>query len=417
MNNETKAESGVRLSKSKLIIGAVVFFILAIIAVRLFSHREEIESKPLATVSVGKPEIGDIAVQTSLVGTVEPGDVYYVMPKAAGEILNIYVNVGDSVNEGDPICDIDNKKSVDAAKIALDSAKIQLKTAEEAKKLAGTNLERMTALLATGDISQQSYENTKNGYDQAAAAADGAKLQLESAQLAYDTQVEFSTVTAPVSGIVESVNMSINAMASQQAQVCVISSDSANKVVFNVTDRLLSALKPGDKIQIKKQGSFYDGHLTKLETLPGKSTGLYEAQAEFAGSESIAKGAKVKVIFNSESAENVMLVDTDSIYYDGGRTYVYTLSFNDEQDINAENTSEKDASKTGGKAGLSDASATIAEGNRAGTIHKNAVTTGISDTDKTEIKDGIDKDSRVVKTWTSQLYEGALVQVLPEEAE
>ena len=222
MSKETKAENNLRLSKSRLIIGIVVVFFIMLIAVRLFSHREEIESKPLATVSVGKPEIGDIAVQTSLVGTVEPGDVYYVMPKAAGEILNIYVNVGDSVNEGDPICDIDNKKSVDAAKIALDSAKIQLKTAEEAKKLAGTNLERMTALLATGDISQQSYESTKNGYDQAAAAADGAKLQLESAQLAYDTQVEFSTVTAPVSGIVESVNMSINAMASQQAQVCVI---------------------------------------------------------------------------------------------------------------------------------------------------------------------------------------------------
>ncbi len=392
MSSETGVKSGIKLSKSKLIIGIVVVFIIAVIAIRLFGHKEEIESKPLATVSAGKPETGDIAVQTSLVGTVEPGDVYYVMPKAAGEILNIYVNVGDTVNEGDPVCDIDNKKSVDAAKIALDSAKIQLKTAEDAKELARTNLDRMKTLLATGDISQQSYESTKNGYDQAAAAADGAKLQLESAQLAYDTQLEFSTVTAPVSGIVESVNMSINAMASQQTQVCVISSDSAKKVVFNVTDRLLSALKPGDKIQIKKQGIVYDGHLTRLETLPNNATGLYEAQAEFSGSESIAKGAKVKVIFNSESAENVMLVDTDSIYYDGGRTYVYTLSFND-------------------------TSATVAEGNRAGTIHKNAVTTGISDTDKTEIKDGIDKDSRVVKTWTSQLYEGALVQVLPEEAE
>ncbi len=392
MSSETGVKSGIKLSKSKLIIGIVVVFIIAVIAIRLFGHKEEIESKPLATVSAGKPETGDIAVQTSLVGTVEPGDVYYVMPKAAGEILNIYVNVGDTVNEGDPVCDIDNKKSVDAAKIALDSAKIQLKTAEDAKELARMNLDRMKTLLATGDISQQSYESTKNGYDQAAAAADGAKLQLESAQLAYDTQLEFSTVTAPVSGIVESVNMSINAMASQQTQVCVISSDSAKKVVFNVTDRLLSALKPGDKIQIKKQGIVYDGHLTRLETLPNNATGLYEAQAEFSGSESIAKGAKVKVIFNSESAENVMLVDTDSIYYDGGRTYVYTLSFND-------------------------TSATVAEGNRAGTIHKNAVTTGISDTDKTEIKDGIDKDSRVVKTWTSQLYEGALVQVLPEEAE
>lgn len=396
MSKETKAKNSLKLSKSRLIIGIVVVFFIVLIAFRLFGHKEEIESKPLATVSAGKPETGDIAVQTSLVGTVEPGDVYYVMPKAVGEILNIYVNVGDTVNEGDPICDIDNKKSVDSAKIALDSAKIQLETAEDAMTLAKTNLDRMTALLATGDISQQSYESTKNGYDQASAAVDGAKLQLESAQLAYDTQLEYATVTAPVSGVVESVNMSINAMASQQTQLCIISSDSARKVVFNVTDRLLSALNTGDRLQVKKQGTLYDGHITKIETLPNSATGLYEAQAEFAGSEAIAKGAKVKVIFDSESAENVMLVDTDSIYYDGGKTYVYTLSFNDE---------------------AADDSATIAAENRAATIHKNAVTTGISNTEKTEIKDGIDKNSMVVKTWTSQLYEGALVQVLPGEAE
>lgn len=410
MSSETGVKSGIKLSKSKLIIGIVVVFIIAVIAIRLFGHKEEIESKPLATVSAGKPETGDIAVQTSLVGTVEPGDVYYVMPKAAGEILNIYVNVGDTVNEGDPVCDIDNKKSVDAAKIALDSAKIQLKTAEDAKELARTNLDRMKTLLATGDISQQSYESTKNGYDQAAAAADGAKLQLESAQLAYDTQLEFSTVTAPVSGIVESVNMSINAMASQQSQVCVISSDSANKVVFNVTDRLLSSLKTGDSIQVKKQGSIYDGHITKLETLPGQTTGLYEAEAEFKGSDAVAKGAKVKVIFTSEGAKDVMLVDTDSIYYDGGRTYVYTITYNDEQETLAEETDDNEE-----KAGALSIQAAIAEGNRAATVHKNAVTTGISNTEKTQIKDGIDYNSIVVKTWTSQLYEGAQVQVLSEE--
>lgn len=385
-----------KIAKPKLIIAVVVVILLLIIVMRACSSKNDMDVKPLSTVSVGKAETGNIAVETSLVGTVEPGDVYYVIPKAAGEVLNIYVNAGDTVNEGDPICDIDNSKAVDGAKIALDSAKVQLKTANEAKDLAKTNLDRMQTLLATGDISQQTFESTKNGYDQAAAAVDGAKLQLESAQLQYDTQVEFSTVTAPVSGVVESTNMSINGMASQSSQVCVISSNSANKVVFYVTDRLLSDISVGDSIKVKKQGTVYDGHITKLETLPDQASGLYEAEAEFSGSESVARGAKVKVFFDSEKADGVMLVDTDSVYYDGGKTYVYTLTYND-----------SDADSADG--------ATIAEGNRAGTIHKNEVETGISDSDKTEILKGIDKDSIVVRTWTSQLYEGAQVQVLPEE--
>lgn len=385
-----------KLSKRKLLVAAVAVIFVLLVILRACGKGEDIESKPLATVSVGTPEKGDISVETSLVGTVEPGDVYYVMPKAAGEILNIYVKAGDTVEAGDPICDIDNSKTVDGAKIALDSAKVQLKTANEAKALAKTNLDRMQVLLASGDISQQTYESTKNGYDQASAAADGAKLQLESAQLQYDTQVEFATVTSPVSGVVESTNMSLNAMASQSSQVCVVSSNSANKVIFYVTDRLLSSLNVGDKVQIKKQGSVYKGHLTKLETLPDKASGLYEAEAEFTGSDAVAKGAKVKVFFDSDKAENAMLVDTDSIYYDGEKTYIYTITYNDEATEQAEG-------------------ATIAEGNRAATVHKNEVKTGISDNNKTEVLEGIDADSIVIKTWTSQLYEGAQVQVLSAE--
>ena len=391
-----EAKEPKKLSKKKLLVAAVAAIFVLLVILRACGKGEDIESKPLATVSVGTPEKGDISVETSLVGTVEPGDVYYVMPKAAGEILNIYVKAGDTVEAGDPICDIDNSKAVDGAKIALDSAKVQLKTANEAKALAKTNLDRMQALLSSGDISQQAYESTKNGYDQASAAADGARLQLESAQLQYDTQVEFSTVTSPVSGIVESTNMSLNAMASQSSQVCVVSSNSANKVIFYVTDRLLSSLNVGDQVQIKKQGSVYKGHLTKLETLPDKASGLYEAEAEFAGSDAVAKGAKVKVFFDSEKAENAMLVDTDSIYYDGGKTYIYTIAYNDEATEQAEG-------------------ATIAEGNRAATVHKNEVKTGISDNDKTEVLEGINDDSIVIKTWTSQLYEGAQVQVLSAE--
>ena len=74
-------------------------------------------------------------------------------------------------------------------------------------------------------------------------------------------------------------------------------------------------------------------------------------------------------------------------------------------------TSEGEAGETDGEA----SQILIGEGNRAATIHKNAVETGISNMEKTEIISGIEEDSIVVNTWTSQLYEGAQVQVLPAE--
>ena len=405
MENETK-----KSPKKKIITIAVVVLAVLYVIFRFMNRETVIEVTPLPTVSVGSPEVGDISVETSLVGTVEPGDVYHVMPKAAGEITNIYVQAGDTVAAGDPICDIDNSKMVDSAKVSLDSAKVALDSATEGEALARTNLDRMQALLNTGDISQQSYESAKSSYDQAAAAVESAKLQMKNAQLNYDTQVEYSTVTSPVNGRVESTNMSMNAMASQSSEVCVISSDESNKLTFSITDRLLSKLSLGTPIKVSKQGETYEGSITRIETLANAQTGLYPVEAEFEGSDQIARGASVKVYFDSESAEGALLVDTDSIYYDGGNPYIYTVTYNENDASSADGQADAEASGTGAEG---ETMTMMAEGNRAATIHKNAVETGISNSEKTQILSGIDEDSIIVNTWTSQLYEGAQVQVLP----
>lgn len=389
-------DSGVRAKLPRILLIVMLIIVALLVIKRLFFSADKIEVNPLSTVSVGHAAKGDVSVETSLIGNVQPGDVYYVVPKVSGELTEIFVAVGDTVNEGDPICTIDNSKSVDAAKIQLDSAVVQLNTTEEALKLAKTNLDRMNALFQTGDISKQTLEQTQNACDQAQAAFDAAKLQQDAAQLQYDTQVEFSTVTAPVNGTVESTNMSINGLVSSASQVCVISSEGENKVVFNVTDRLLTAFEPGTAITVAKQGEKYDARVTSVSTLPSAATGLYQIEAAFTRSNPIANGSSVKLTFVAEDREGVLTVDTDDISYDGGLTYVYTLSYNDESAELAEGS-------------------TIGDGNRAGTVHKTEVETGLSDNDKTEILSGIDEDTLLITSWSSQLYEGAQVQVLPEE--
>ena len=377
-----------------IIILSVIIVLLA--AKRILFSKEKIEIDPLSTVSVAYAEKEDVSVDTSLIGTVMPADVYYVTPKVSGEITEIFVSVGDTVNEGDLICKIDNSKAVDAAGIQVDQAKVQLQTSSDAVSVAKANLDRMSALLKTGDISEQSYEQTKNAYDQAAAAYEAAKLQKEGAELQYNTQAEYSEVTAPAAGTVESTDMSINGLASAGSQVCVISSEGENKIRFNVTDRLLASFEPGTPISVRKQGSVYAANVTSVSTLPDSGTGLYKIEAAFSKHSDIPNGSSVKLEFTEEEHKGVLAVDTDIIAYEGGKTYVYTLSYNDEKAKTAEES-------------------TIAEGNRAGTVHKTEVETGLSNSDVTEIISGIDENSLLITTWTSQLFDGAQVQVLPEE--
>ena len=385
----------------KILLLVFVLLLIAAVVRRIRKPADAVVTAPLPTVTVDTPQRGTIEIETSLVGQLAAGDVYYVMPKAAGEIREIYVNQGDTVQEGDAICKIDNQKQIDAARISLDSAQVAVSNAQDSVAAAQTNLNRMTALLQTGDISSQAYEQTKSAYDQASAGLESAKLQLQSAQLQYDTQVEFSVVTAPVSGRIESESMELNAMASQSSQLCVISGNGAKKLKFSVTDRMLPAFSVGSKVRVEKQGQTYEGSVTSISTLVDQATGLYQIEANVADGGAIPAGASVKVYFVSERADDAVTVPTDSVYYDGGKNYVYTLSYIDESDIAQDEAGSR---------------VTIMDGNRAGTVHKVEVETGISDAEHTAIISGISDTDLVITSWTNQLYEGAQVQVLTDSA-
>lgn len=367
----------------RIMLAACLIIIAAAVIKRLMKPEDPIVTVPLSSVSTEAPERTDIELETSMVGTLMPASVYYVMPKTSGEIREIYVSQGDTVNEGDPICRIDNEDQVEAARIQRDTARIAVDTAK-------TSLDRMSALLQTGDVSRQTYEQAKTAYDQACA-------QLDAAQLSYDSQSELSEVTAPVSGTVESESMELNAMAAPSSQLCVISGEGARKVQFSVPDRLLSAVEAGVPVHMERQGTDYEGTITSVDLMPNTQTGLFGVEASIEGAENIAVGSGIKVYFVSERAEDALTVPTDAVTYDGGVTYVYTVTYDG-----------------GSGEGLSE-EAMISEQNRLATVHKTAVETGLSDGERTEIISGIEDDAEVIVSWTAQLYEGAQVQVLPKE--
>ena len=375
----------------RIVIGAFVLLIAAAAVLRVTRKKEETDAAPLSTVTASKAERRDLFSETSLVGTMTAGDVYAAVAKASGEITKVYVKQGDNVKKGDPLCDLDLQKQIDGARISLDSAAVQVKNLEDSLALAETNLNRMQTLYAAGDISRQAYEQTKSGYDQAASGLAAARLQLEGAQLQYDTQIEFATVTAPADGVVDSVNMTVNTIAAQGSPVAVISGGGKKKLQFNLTDRLLPSVHPGDSVRVEKQGSVYEGKVLSVAELPGQTTGLYLAEAEVAEGGSIAVGASAKVSFETARSENALCLNTDAVYYDGGKIYVYTVTFDDS---------------------FADR---IAPGNRGAIVHKNEVTVGLSGEDYTEILSGIGEEDLCVRTWTAQLYEGARVQVASSE--
>ncbi len=348
----------------KIIAGIVVVAALAVIILpRLLRKEPPIEAQPAPNVTVSSPVIGDITLESGLIGTIEASDTVYVLPKTAGDIAEVLVKEGQAVTQGQALCRIDNSKQVDSARIQMDTALVSMQNAQ-------ASLNRMQVLYSTGDISAQAFEQTQ-------LQAQSAALQYQAAKLAYDTQVEYGTVTAPISGTIESMNMEAHNTVSQSSQLCVITGEGGKKVTFSVPERIKNHISLGDRIRLEKQGTEYEAVITKMGNMISPASGLFDVEASVDKGDGLATGSTVKLYVVSDEADGAVTIPVDAVYYDGGDAYVYTC-----------------------------------EGT---TVHKVPVETGIFDSEKIEILSGIDMDDSIIITWTSELYEGA--QVNPRTAE
>ena len=364
----------------KIAIGAVVVLGFAgLVATRMMKPQEEMQTKGLPAVTLTTATEGSIEQTTALMGTVQPSDTYYITPKVAGELVEIYVQNGQSVEEGAPIAKIDNQKQIDAAKSQMEAANASVQAASQQAATAQDAVNRMTPLYESGDISVQSYNQTANSAKAAASQVDAAKAQAASAKLNYETQVEFATVTAPAAGVVQNQNMTLHGMVSQSSQLCVITGTGAKVVKFNVTEDVLQNLTMGQTVTVEKNGTSYSGTITKLTKLVDPQSGLFPVEATLSGAGALSDGSSTKLSLVAAKADHALLVPVDAVYYSGGNPYVYTY----------EN----------------------------GLVKRVFITIGISDDQYYEVTDGLDGTEQIVNSWTDDIYDGAEVRIVDADGQ
>lgn len=357
---EIRVKGATIMKKRTVIIGAVVVVVLAAAILPRFFRKEQFgQAVSLPILSAETPVIGDLQLTTDLIGTVEPSDVVYIYPKASGDVTSVNVQAGDAVEEGQLLCTIDTKQ-VDSAKNSMDTARLNL---EKAK----ADFDRMSLLYGSGGISSQEYEQYQNAYEL-------AQVSYTSAQQNYETQVEYSSITAPISGTVELADMEVHDNVSQSNLICVISGEGGKVVSFSVTERIRDYLNVGDPMSVEKDGKEYSGVIQEVSTMADTQTGLFQVKAALSEDGNLPTGSSVKLSVISERTEGAMLVPVDAVYFEGGNSYLYTYDLDESA------------------------------------VHKIQVETGIYDSEQMEIISGIDADDLVVDTWSSELYEGAKAQ-------
>ena len=129
---------------------------------------------------------------------------------------------------------------------------------------------------------------------------------------------------------------------------------------------------------MEKDGNEYTGIIYEVSTMTDSTTGLFPVKARIDESledGSLPTGSSVKLYVVAQRSDQVLSVPLDSVYYEGGNSYVYTY----------------DSSSS--------------------TLHKIQVETGLNNSDYIEIDSGLTTDDLVLTTWSSELSEGTKVRL------
>ena len=312
MGNEINLRQGDKKYGRVIIVLLILFVVFIVFAIfKKLTKKETVDYVSTQNVNVTHLNYGTIEKEISVTGIVQPVDNSTVTAKCSGELLNIFVKNGDTVKVGDPICEIDNKKAIDAAKLTYEQSK--------------NTFERYERLYRTGNLSKQSYEDYKTSY--------------ERAKLEYDTQLEYSMPTASIDGTIDGMELNLNTMISNGKTICNINSDGFNEVKYGVSERVLQGINLGDYVEITKQGMNYDAEVVSISRQVNSSTGQFDVKALVKSKNGLASGVMTKCTFIYDRKDNISYLNRKVVYYEGEEAYVYT--------VKEDNTIEKKFIKTG----------------------------------------------------------------------
>ncbi|MCD8284439.1 MAG: efflux RND transporter periplasmic adaptor subunit [Opitutae bacterium] len=213
-----------------------------------------------------------------------------VRARATGIVKKIAFKEGDFVKANQVLFEIDPEELealLASAEASLEAAKVQLESAEILYK-------RYSALVKTGGVSQQNYDDSRIAVDNAKANLLGCEAAVKTAKI----NLSYATVVSPIDGVIGEAIVTEGALvsASQATLLAVVQQMDPIYFDFSQSGRKLlefrRAVKEGSIEQIDgtipvklllEDGSEYShvGTLKFSDVSVEQSTGMFKLRAEF----------------------------------------------------------------------------------------------------------------------------------------
>lgn len=271
-----------------VIVAAAVFILLRNKDRNAARIAQKIDVVP--TVTVVKARRGQINENLALVGTVAANHDVMVVAETMGRVTAVRVDVGDRVNAGTMLVQVD-----DELKLAA------FKTAEVNYEKAQKDLQRYEALYKTNTVTDSEIESAR-------LACKAAEAQF----IAGRRQFRDTRISTPISGVVTSRLVEQGTMVQPGMPIANVVDISRLKVTLQVAESDVFKLKPGQAVEVGTDiypGASFRG---QIHTISDKANDSHTYRVEIGMANSPAQPLKagmfVRVTFPSVSRRNVLII-------------------------------------------------------------------------------------------------------------
>ncbi|MGV8877544.1 MAG: efflux RND transporter periplasmic adaptor subunit [Sphingobacteriaceae bacterium] len=259
-----------------------------------------------------------------------------IRPKVDGFIEKIYVDEGATVKKGQPLFMINAPQYAQEVR----TANAAIKSAEADVSAAQLQYDKTKPLVEKDIISKFDLENANLTLTSKKASLAQANAALANAR----TNLSYTTVTSPVSGVIGRIPYKVGALVSSSSPMPLTTVSNIDKVYayFSLNEKQLLAIARDYKgasleAKIKQIASvslvLADGTLYpvkgKIETVSGQidtETGSSSLRATFDNAQRLLRSGASATVVIPQNLENALLIPQKSTTDVQGEKFVYLLS-------------------------------------------------------------------------------------------
>jgi RND family efflux transporter MFP subunit len=317
---------------------------------------DEAETVEQIPVEVGRASLGSVSAFYSATASLEADGRAQVVPRISGQVTELLVEEGDSVEAGQILARLD----ADRLRLQLAQAKANMRRLEQ-------DFDRHREMHERDMISTETFDRLKFEFE-----AQSAQYELAQLELSY------SDITAPIAGVISMRQVRVGNQVNTADPVFEITALDPLQAVLDVPERELSRLQPGQVAVVRADalpGEQFLGEVARISPVIDPASGTFRVTVELSGEQQrLRPGMFGRFSIIYDQRDEVVLVPVEAVLSEDGRSAVFVI--------------------------------------RDGQAERRAVVPGYRNNGHFEITEGLEAGELVVTTGQASLRTGSAVLVL-----